>query len=135
MDFEVFRQVITAGKLLLADNALVRLYTRMGTAMAGELIRPGEPARIENQDVIQMMLFYLFTCLLRCLLTLTPLQLTPLKFSPIFLRLHYSFYLLRVSPYLAQKHMFRLFLTCSLLQSVTTVWLTSTVGAVGTLNA
>lgn len=66
MDFEVFRQVITAGKLLLADNALVRLYARVGTAMTGELIRPGEPARIGNQDVIQIMLFNLFTCLLWC---------------------------------------------------------------------
>lgn len=64
MDFEVFRQVITAGKLLLADNALVRFYARVGTAMTGELIRPGEPARIGNQDVIQNMLFNLFTCLL-----------------------------------------------------------------------
>lgn len=52
MDFEVFRQVITAGKLLLADNALVGFYARVGTAVSGELIRPGEPARIQKQDVI-----------------------------------------------------------------------------------
>lgn len=56
MDFEVFRQVITAGKLLLTDNALVRLYARVGTAMTGELIRPGEPARIGDQDVIKIII-------------------------------------------------------------------------------
>ncbi|MED6279872.1 hypothetical protein CHARACLAT_005160 [Characodon lateralis] len=44
MNFEVFRQVITAGKLLLADNALVWLYPRVGAAVSGKLVRPGEPA-------------------------------------------------------------------------------------------
>lgn len=52
VDFEVFWQMIAAGKLLLADNALVGFYARVGTAVSGELIGSGEPARIRKQDVI-----------------------------------------------------------------------------------
>lgn len=43
MDFEVFRQVIAAGKLLLTDDALVRFYSRVGAPMSGQLIGPGKP--------------------------------------------------------------------------------------------
>ena len=43
VDFEVFRQVIAAGKLLLAHDALVRLHPRMGAAVSGQLVGPGEP--------------------------------------------------------------------------------------------
>lgn len=44
--------MIAAGKRLLADNALVGFYARVGTAVSGELIGSGEPARIQKQDVI-----------------------------------------------------------------------------------
>lgn len=44
MDFEVLGQVIAAGKLLLADDALVRLDPGVGAAVAGQLVRAGEPA-------------------------------------------------------------------------------------------
>lgn len=40
----MFGQVIAAGELLLADDALVWLDPRVGTAVAGELVRAGEPA-------------------------------------------------------------------------------------------
>lgn len=40
----MFRQVIAAGKLLFADDALVWLHSGVGAAVAGQLIRPGEPA-------------------------------------------------------------------------------------------
>lgn len=44
--------MIAAGKLLLADNALVGFYARVGTAVSVELIGSGEPAKIRKQDVI-----------------------------------------------------------------------------------
>ncbi len=50
MDFEVFRQVIAAGKLLLADDALVWFHSGVGASVTGQLIRPGEPAGRETQD-------------------------------------------------------------------------------------
>lgn len=43
MDFDVFGQVVAAGKLLLAHLALVWLDTRVGPPMSGQLVRPGEP--------------------------------------------------------------------------------------------
>lgn len=36
VDFEVFRQVIAAGELLLADDALVRFHSRVGAAVSGD---------------------------------------------------------------------------------------------------
>lgn len=49
VDFEVLRQVIAAGKLLLADDALVGLDARVGPAVSGELVGPGEPAGIRGE--------------------------------------------------------------------------------------
>ena len=43
VDFEVFRQVIAAGELLLADDALVRLHSGVGAPVSGQLVGPGEP--------------------------------------------------------------------------------------------
>lgn len=40
VDFEVFRQVIAAGKLLLADDALVWLHSGVGAAVSGQLVGP-----------------------------------------------------------------------------------------------
>lgn len=45
VDFDVFGQVVTAGKLLLTHLALVRLDTRVGPPMSGQLVRPGEPGK------------------------------------------------------------------------------------------
>lgn len=44
VDFEVFGQVIAAGKLLLADDALVWLHSGVGATVAGQLVRAGESA-------------------------------------------------------------------------------------------
>ena len=44
MYFDVFGQVVAAGKLLLAHGALVGLDPRVRAAVARELVRPGEPA-------------------------------------------------------------------------------------------
>lgn len=44
MDLEVLGEVIAAGKLLLADDALVRLDSGVGATVAGQLVRAGEPA-------------------------------------------------------------------------------------------
>lgn len=51
VDFEVFRQVIAAGKLLLAHDALVWFHSGVGAAVSGELVGPGEPAGKKSQDV------------------------------------------------------------------------------------
>ncbi len=45
MDFDVFGQVIAAGKFLLTDRALVGLNSRVRPAMPWQLVRPGESAR------------------------------------------------------------------------------------------
>lgn len=39
----VFGQVVTAGKLLLAERTLVRLDAGVRAAVAGQLVRTGEP--------------------------------------------------------------------------------------------
>lgn len=43
VDFEVFRQVIAAGKFLLADDALVRFHSGVGAPVSGQLVGAGEP--------------------------------------------------------------------------------------------
>lgn len=42
MDFDVFGQVIAAGKFLLAHGTLVRLNSRVRPAVTRQLVRPGE---------------------------------------------------------------------------------------------
>lgn len=43
VDLCVFGQVIAAGELLLTQRTLVRLDARVGAAVTGQLIGPGEP--------------------------------------------------------------------------------------------
>lgn len=52
VDFEVFGQVIAAGKLLFADDALVWFHSRVGAPVSGELVRPREPVRSKTENVI-----------------------------------------------------------------------------------
>lgn len=42
MDFDVFGQVIAAGKFLLAHGTLVGLNSRVRPAVSRQLVRPGE---------------------------------------------------------------------------------------------
>lgn len=45
VDFDVFGQVVAAGKLLLAHLTLVRFDTRVGPPVSGQLVRSGKPER------------------------------------------------------------------------------------------
>lgn len=45
VDFDVFWQVVTAGKLLLTYKTLVGLDPRVGPAVSRQLIRPWKPGR------------------------------------------------------------------------------------------
>lgn len=38
VDFDVFGQVIAAGKLLLADGTLIRLHSRVRAPVSGEFV-------------------------------------------------------------------------------------------------
>lgn len=49
VDFEVFGQVITAGKLLLADDALVWFHSGVGATVSGQLVRSREPDKEEDR--------------------------------------------------------------------------------------
>lgn len=52
----MFRQVIAAGKLLLADDALVRLHSGVGAPVSGQLVGPGEPGeKGRTRDVIRVL--------------------------------------------------------------------------------
>lgn len=52
MDFEVFGQVIAAGKLLFADDALVWFHSRVGAPVSGQLVGPGKPERRRGRSVL-----------------------------------------------------------------------------------
>ena len=45
VDFDVFWQVVAAGKLLLTDRTLVGFDPWVGAPVSGQLIRPGKPGR------------------------------------------------------------------------------------------
>lgn len=54
MNLGMFGQVVTAGKLLLAERTLVGLDARVRAAVAGQLVRAREPwrTRQEHEDEI-----------------------------------------------------------------------------------
>lgn len=48
MDLGVFGEVVAAGKLFLAQGALIGFDAGMRAAVTGQLIRPGEPGTTEQ---------------------------------------------------------------------------------------
>lgn len=68
----MFRQVIAAGELLLADDALVRFHSRVGAAVSGELVGPRKPARnkTRSEQMNKEFFFLMFSLLPRIMNTL-----------------------------------------------------------------